>query len=164
MSLPAVWCCGVRVVCVCQVQRSRILVLLAWPAFRLQCACSGPVHAVRSSACPRSHVSPGVIVLPHLGQVAVCRRPGSAPRRNIEPCALRHIRVVLLFFAGVRGLVGGLGSSIVYFGRTASSFAMHICCTACRPPSPLPMGGRRRYRLPASCRCLQTVCHIYLLQ
>lgn len=98
-------------------------------------------------------MSPGVIVLPHLGQVAVCRRPGGAPRRNTEPCALRHIRVVLLFPAGVRGLVGGLGSSIVYFGRTASSFAMHICCTACRPPLS-PANG---WQAPISASCLVPV-------
>ena len=55
--LRVVICCCGWAVRVCQVQRSRILVLFACPALRLRCACSGPVHAMWLSVCPRSQRS-----------------------------------------------------------------------------------------------------------
>lgn len=55
--LRVVVCCCGWAVRVCQVQCSRILVLFACPALRLRCACSGPVHAMWLSVCPRSQRS-----------------------------------------------------------------------------------------------------------
>lgn len=52
-----------------QRQCSRMRCELEAPAARLQCACSGPVHASRESLCPRSQHWPGSMGRPHLGQV-----------------------------------------------------------------------------------------------
>ena len=53
----------------CFVQCSRMRCELEAPAARLQCACSGPVHASRESLCPRSQRWPGSMGRPHRGQV-----------------------------------------------------------------------------------------------
>src|SRR5690606_15904536 len=38
------------------------------PSRRLQARCSGPVHPLRSSLCPRSHGSSGLMGCPHRAQ------------------------------------------------------------------------------------------------
>jgi len=75
------------------------------PACRLQCWCSGPVHAVRSSVCPRSHGARAPMRWPQRAQLTVpvatmgARRARSAswalsyPRACRDPLLLDDARV-----------------------------------------------------------------------
>lgn len=87
-------CCGYA-------QCSRILLLLVWPALRLQCACSGPVHAVRLSLCPRSHAWFGLIGLPQRGQIGV------------RPCRIRWAHAARMAWWRGPGSSAGLVLSVV---------------------------------------------------